>query len=164
VSRGRRRTAIVGNRAPAKIGGLLGAGELEQRSGKLIRGSVRAVGGRPWLPTMSRSRRSGRRRGGSGNRSWGSGIGRRTRRTECRSFGSAIAREGIRPWRAAVSPPRRGEVAAEQSSQQPWRAQMGTAGRGKRSGAGRGRRVGGRGAGGGRRRPAQRRPGKLHRR
>jgi hypothetical protein len=45
MSRRRRRTVIVGNHAPAKIGGRLGAGELEQRSGKLIRGSVKAVDG-----------------------------------------------------------------------------------------------------------------------
>jgi hypothetical protein len=30
---------------------------------------------------MSRGRRSGRRRGGSGKRSWSSGMGRRSRRT-----------------------------------------------------------------------------------
>jgi hypothetical protein len=92
-SRGPRRTAIVDSRVPAKIGGLRRAGELEQRWGKLIRGSVGVVGGRSWLPTMSRGRRSERRRGGSGKHSWSSGIGKRSRRTKCRSFGSAGAHE-----------------------------------------------------------------------
>jgi hypothetical protein len=53
VSRGRRRTAIVDNRAPAKIGELQGAGELKQGSRKRIRASVGAVGSRSWLLTMS---------------------------------------------------------------------------------------------------------------
>jgi hypothetical protein len=56
---------VVGNRAPAKIGGRLGAGEHEQSSGKLARGSVRAIGARWWLSTVtsgSPERRSGRRR------------------------------------------------------------------------------------------------------
>jgi hypothetical protein len=45
VSRGRRGTAIVDHHVSAKIGGLLRAGELEQRSGKLIRGSVGRISG-----------------------------------------------------------------------------------------------------------------------
>jgi hypothetical protein len=56
---------VVGNRAPAKIGGRLGAGEHEQSSGKLARGSVRAISARWWLSTGtcgSPERRSGRRR------------------------------------------------------------------------------------------------------
>jgi hypothetical protein len=61
--RRRRRTAGVGNDAPAKIGERLGAGELEQRLEKLVRWLARAMGGRQWLPTTSRSRRSGRREG-----------------------------------------------------------------------------------------------------
>jgi hypothetical protein len=69
VSRERRRTMIVDSSVPAKIGGLQRAGELKKRSEKLIRGSVGAVGGRPWLPTMSRGRRSERGKGGSGKRS-----------------------------------------------------------------------------------------------
>jgi hypothetical protein len=65
VSRRRPRKVVVGNCAPAKIGGRLGAGEHEQRSGKLARGSVRAMGTRWWLCTVTRGspeRRSGRRR------------------------------------------------------------------------------------------------------
>jgi hypothetical protein len=65
VSRRRRRTVLVGNCAPAKIGGRLGAGEHEQRSGKLARGLVRAMGARWWLSTVTRSspeRKSGRQR------------------------------------------------------------------------------------------------------
>jgi hypothetical protein len=38
ASRRRRRAALVGNGAPAGIGGRLGVGEHEQRSGKLARG------------------------------------------------------------------------------------------------------------------------------
>jgi hypothetical protein len=65
VSRRRRRTVIVGNCAPAKIEGRLGAGEHEQRLGKLARGSVRAMGARWWLSMAtcgSPERRSERRR------------------------------------------------------------------------------------------------------
>jgi hypothetical protein len=58
-----------------------------------------------------------------------------------------------------------GEVAAGGCSGRPWRAHGRTTRREKRSGAWRGRRVGGREAGGGWRRPAQWRPeGELHRR
>jgi hypothetical protein len=56
---------VVGNRAPAKIGGRLGAGEHEQSSGKLGTGSVRAMGARWWLSTVTRGspeRRSRQRR------------------------------------------------------------------------------------------------------
>jgi hypothetical protein len=56
---------IVGKGAPVEIGGWLGAGEHGQRSGKLARGSVRAMGTRWWLSTATRGspeRRSGRRR------------------------------------------------------------------------------------------------------
>jgi hypothetical protein len=56
ASRRRRRTADVGDGASAEIEELLGAGELEQRLEKLVRGSVGAMGGWPWLPTTSRSR------------------------------------------------------------------------------------------------------------
>jgi hypothetical protein len=45
VSRRWRRTTDVGDGAPAEIGELLGAGELEQRLEKLVRGSVGAKGG-----------------------------------------------------------------------------------------------------------------------
>jgi hypothetical protein len=55
--------AGVGNDALAEIGERLGAGKLEQRLEKLARGSAGAMGGRQWLPTISRSRRSGRREG-----------------------------------------------------------------------------------------------------
>jgi hypothetical protein len=64
VSRRRRRTVIVSHCAPAEIEGRLGAGEHEQESGKLVRGSVRAMGARWWLSTATRGspeRRSGRR-------------------------------------------------------------------------------------------------------
>jgi hypothetical protein len=56
---------VVGDRASARIGGRLGTGKHKQRSGKLARGSVRAMGARWWLSTVTRSspeRRSGRRR------------------------------------------------------------------------------------------------------
>jgi hypothetical protein len=65
VSRRRWRTVIVGNRAPTKIGGRLGAGKYKQGLGKLARGSVRAMGARWWLSTVTRGspeRKSGWRR------------------------------------------------------------------------------------------------------
>jgi hypothetical protein len=52
VSQGRRRTTIVGNRAPAKIEGLLGAGKHKQGPGKLSRVSGEAMAaahGDPWF-------------------------------------------------------------------------------------------------------------------
>jgi hypothetical protein len=65
VSRRRLRTMVVGDRTLAKIGGRLGAGKHKQGSGKLARGSVRAMGAWWWLSTVTRGspeRRSGRRR------------------------------------------------------------------------------------------------------
>jgi hypothetical protein len=54
------------------------------------------------------------------------------------------------------------EVAADGGSGKPWRAQMGTAERGKRSGASGGRRVEDDPAGGGAAAMAERRPGAKH--
>jgi hypothetical protein len=65
ASRGRRRAAIVGSSAPAKIRRCLKAGEHEQGLGKLVRRSVGAMGGRWWLSTATSTSpegRSGRRR------------------------------------------------------------------------------------------------------
>jgi hypothetical protein len=56
---------VVGGRALAKIGGRLWAVKHKQGSGKLARGSVRAMGARWWLSTVTRGspeRKSGRRR------------------------------------------------------------------------------------------------------
>jgi hypothetical protein len=58
---------IVGHCASAKIEGRLGAGEHRQGSGKLVRGSVRAMGARWWLS---------RREGAGGGCDWSSGCAR----------------------------------------------------------------------------------------
>jgi hypothetical protein len=79
VVRGWLRWAVHGEQETAADGGrqqrcsgrnwrATGSGELEQRLEKLARGLVGAMGGRQWLPTTSRSRRSGRRGDSSGAR------------------------------------------------------------------------------------------------
>jgi hypothetical protein len=55
ASRGRRRAAVIGSGAPAKIRRRLEAGEHEQGLGKLARGSVEKMGGRRRLSTAARS-------------------------------------------------------------------------------------------------------------
>jgi hypothetical protein len=80
VSRGRRRTAIVGNRAPAKIEGLLGAGKHKQGPGKLARVSGEAMAAWWRLPT----RPVVHRRRGSGGEGDGSSGGLRLGNLECR--------------------------------------------------------------------------------
>jgi hypothetical protein len=65
VSKKRWRTVIVSDRALARIGGQQGARKHKQGSGKLARGSVKAMGARWWLSTVTRGspeRRSGWRR------------------------------------------------------------------------------------------------------
>jgi hypothetical protein len=69
ASRRRRRAALVSSGVPAGIGGRLGVGEHERRSGKLVRGSVRAMGAREWLSTTAR----GSPEGMKGGRWWCSG-------------------------------------------------------------------------------------------
>jgi hypothetical protein len=130
VSRGRRRTAIVGNRAPAKIGGLLGAGKHKQGPMKLSRVSRKAMAAWWWLPMATRGAPE-------------KGIGRRRRR----ELGRLTAGEfGMQKERVPVVDGAEqkgegdkassrgnyygGEVAAGGCSGRPWRARGRTARKG----------------------------------
>jgi hypothetical protein len=69
ASKRQRRAALVGSGVLTRIGGRLGVGEHERRSGKLVRGSVRAMGAWEWLSTAAR----GSPEGMKGERRWCSG-------------------------------------------------------------------------------------------
>jgi hypothetical protein len=62
MSRGQQWAVVVGSGAPAEIRWHLGAGEHEQRLGKLARGSMGAMGGRWRLSTVASTSPEGRSR------------------------------------------------------------------------------------------------------
>jgi hypothetical protein len=148
--------AFVGGGVSAGIGGRLGVGEHERKSGKLVRGSVRAIGAREWWSTAAR----GSPEGMKGGRRWYSGSGCIRQRKEMEM--DRVASTGSAKQERAEHGS--GEVAAGGGSGGRGAPKTGKQGRETRPGLGRGRRVEGGKAGGGRRRPAQRRPGELHRR
>jgi hypothetical protein len=94
MSRGQQWAVVVGSGAPAEIRWHLGAGEHEQRLGKLARGSMGAMGGRWRLSTVASTSPEGRSRAAVVIGVWGWGNGRRTRGMGCRGSCSADAHEG----------------------------------------------------------------------
>jgi hypothetical protein len=155
---------VVGEGASVGIGRRLGAREHERRSGKLAEELAGAMGDRRLLPTATSTSpegRSGRRKQLELGVLAAGGLAVQLERAQATGVAEQKG-EGDKASMRAIY--HRGEVAAGGCSGRPWRVQGRTARRGTGPSSGRGLRVEGGEAGGGRRRPARQRPGELHRR
>jgi hypothetical protein len=153
VSRRQRRTVIVGEGASVGIGRWLGAREHERWSGKLAEELAGAMGDRRLLPTATSTSPEELGVLAAG------GLAVQLERAQATGVAEQKG-EGDKASMRAIY--RGGEVAAGGCSGRPRRAQGRIARRGTGPSSGRGLRVEGGEAGGGRRRPARWRPGEMH--